>query len=174
MKKTFLYLFALMCVTVSLTACGSDDEPEVNIDAVANYQIDFSDDLIEVADVAVVFITNNGQVKIESLQPGKKQWTHTATVQLNNKRRSVDFGYKVVLTYKGGEATKESYNLKAEGKITSSVPGSSRTIEEKLFDATVKANKLEQTVIGLNNKALGVTVDKDGNINKNAGFTVSI
>ena len=64
---------------------------------------------------------------------------------------------------------------KADAKITATTPTSSRIFEESLMDANAtKANKVAETVSRNSNKAFGVTVTKEGSIERNTGFTVSI
>ena len=174
MKKNLFSLFALVCMALCLSGCGSD-EPETTVTASATYQIDFSDDLIDVASVAIVYVADNGQVSIETVNPTTKQWLKRVSYTIKGKEKSTDFGFKVVYTLKGNELTDEPYDLKVDVKITATTPTSNRIFEENLMDANAtKANKVAETVSRNSNKAFGVTVTKEGSIERNTGFTVSI
>ena len=165
---------ALMCMTLGLTACGSD-EPETSVTASATYQLDFSDDLLDVATVAIVYVADNGQTSIETLPAGSKQWLKRVSYTIKGKEKSTNFGFKVVYTLKSDELTKDNYELKTSAKITGSTPTSNRIIEDMLLDEpSVKKNKVNETVNRGNNKAFGITVTKDGSINRDNDFTVSI
>lgn len=172
MKKTLFAVMALMCMTLGLTACGGDDEPKQTVNAQATYQIDFSDDLVSVADISIVYIDNNGQVNIDKLAVGSTQWIKAVTCPIKDK--SVNLGFKVVYAMKDDELTKDSYELRTEAKIQASVPSSSRTITETLMGTTVKKNKVAETIAKYTNKAFGINVNKSGSIEENTSFTVSI
>jgi len=172
MKKTLFAVMALMCMTLGLTACGGDDEPKQTVNAQATYQIDFSEDLVAVADISIVYIDNNGQVNIDKLAVGSRQWTKAVTCPI--KEKSVNMGFKVVYALKSDELTKDNYELKAEAKIQASVPSSNRTFVETLMDTDVRKNKVAETIAKYNNKAFGINVNKSGSIEENTSFTVSI
>ncbi|MBQ9217053.1 MAG: hypothetical protein IJ613_01640 [Muribaculaceae bacterium] len=172
MKKTLFAVMALLCMTLGLTACGGDDEPTQTVNATATYQIDFSADLVEVANIAIVYVGDDGQVSIESVAAGSRQWLRQVTCPIKGK--SVDFGFKVVYTPKREELTRDNYELTATAKLTASTPTSNRTFTEALMNSTVRANKVSETLSKGNDKPYGVTVTKDGSINRNDDFTVSI
>ena len=171
MKKTLFALFALTCMTLGLTACGSD-EPEKTVTATATYQIDFSEDLLEVANVAVVYIADNGQVSIENVPSGTTQWLRQVTCDFKGK--SIDVGFKVVYTLKNNELTR-NYELETEAKITAGTPTSHRVFEQTMLDEdAVRANKVAETITRNSNKAFGVNITREGSIERNNNFTVSI
>ena len=176
MKKTlFLTLPVMLCLAMALTACGGNDEPESSVAATATYQIDFSEDLLTVADVSIVYKDNNGQNNIDKLAIGSTQWLKKVSTNIKNDKTPAEFGFKLVYSLKTDELTKDNYDLTVESKISASTPSSSRTFEQTLLSgSSVKKGNVGSTVERGNNKTLGITVTKNGDIQLNPKFVVSI
>lgn len=172
MKKTLFTFAALMCMALGLTACGDDDEPENGVTASATYEIEFSQDLLNVAEVTVVYVDNKGQVNLD--KPTSTRWTRKVSREVKNKV-PVDFGFKLVYSMKSSIPEKETYELTATATIKGETPTSSRIFDKKMInEPSVAANKLESTLERNTNKAFGILVTKDGAITENALFTVYI
>ncbi len=137
------------------------------------YEIDFSEDLLQVADVDIVSIDDDCAISIERLEEGNTHWEHQVSTGFNGNN-SVDMGFKIIYTLKSEELTKDNYTLRTEAKIQASVPSCSRTFIETLIDTNVKKNKVAETIAKYNNKAFGISVYKSGSIEENTSFTVPI
>lgn len=172
MKKTLFTLAALMCMTLGLTACGNDDEPENSVTASATYEIEFSQDLLDVADVTVVYVDNKGQVNLD--KPTTNRWTRKVSREVKDRLVPVDFGFKLVYSLKSTYPDKENYVLEAAGVIKGETPSSSRRFEESLLKGQVGKARLENTIERASNKAFGILVYKEGRIEQNPLFTVFI
>lgn len=173
MKKTLFTLAALMCMAMGLTACGDDnDEPNNGVTASATYEIEFSQDLLNVAEVTIVYVDNNGQVNLD--KPTSTQWTRKVSREIKSNNVPVDFGFKLVYSMKSSVPEKDSYDLKASAKMKGETPTSTRLFEKTLIDTQVDVSRLENTLKQNTNKAFGILVTKDGSITENPLFTVFI
>lgn len=173
MKKTLFTLAALVCMTLGLTACGDDnDEPNDGVAVSATYEIEFSQDLLDVAEVTVVFVDNKGQVNLD--KPTSTRWTRKVSREVKDKLVPVEFGYKLVYSLKNTYPDKENYVLEANGVIKGETPSSSRRFEESLLKAQASKSRLESTIERGSNRAFGIVVYKEGRIEQNPLFTVFI
>ena len=170
MKKTLFTLAALMCMTLGLTACGDDnDDPETIVSGSATYEVEFSQDLLDAADISIVYVGDNGQVSLDKAT--STRWTRKVTRQLKNVPS--DYGFKLVFTVKSN-LNKESYQLKAEGTIKGETPTSTRVFTKTLLNTPVGPDKVQEILNKNNNKAFGIQIYKDGTIIENPLFTVFI
>ena len=173
MKKTLFTLAALMCMTLGLTACGDDnDVPNDGVTVSATYEISFSQDLLDVAEVTIVYVDNKGQVNLD--KPTSNRWTRKVSREVKNKAVPVEFGYKLVYALKSNYPDKENYTLTAEGTIKGETPSSSRQFQETLLNGQVGKSRLENAIERGSNKAFGIVVYKEGRIEQNPLFTVFI
>ena len=171
MKKTLFTLAALMCMTLGLTACGDDnDEPNDGVAVSATYEIEFSQDLLDVADISIVYYDNDGTANLD--KPSSIRWTKKVTRPIN--KVPAQFGFKLVYKKKSSFAEKDSYELKATAKIKGETPSSNRTFEETMIDETVGANRIESTLNSNSQKAFGILLTKSGDISKIPGFGIVI
>ena len=122
--KIMNMLLGGLLVLGSLTACGggSDDEPEptptptptpqptrVVTSVKVDYTATVSQQLLDVANVTVRYIGENGQVASEQIS--STTWTKSVTIPLPNKA-----GLNIQPTLKGSVAEGE-YNLSAKGQM---------------------------------------------------------
>ena len=110
-QKILSILFGSLVALASMTACNKDNEdskPTVQASSVRiNYSASVSEDLLNVANVTVRFIGDNGQVASE--QMSSTTWTKTVTIALPARA-----GLSIQPTLKGPVADGE-YTLGAMG-----------------------------------------------------------
>ncbi len=134
-----LITIVMSALSLSLTACGDDDEPKVEDKFTTEYtfEVEFSADLLATADVKAYILSPEGTVSEETITKAKNTWTlkgnsipDKAGVRFDFDAKTGNFsgdyeaGYKVnttVTCYKNGgiESTKteksdESYTVPAE------------------------------------------------------------
>ena len=121
--KIMSLLLGGLLVLGSLTSCGSDDsndptppptpEPPTPEKVLTSVRIDYtatvSQQLLDVANVTVRYIGENGQVASEQIS--STTWTKSVTIPLPNKA-----GLNIQPTLKGSVAEGE-YNLSAKGQM---------------------------------------------------------
>lgn len=170
MKKTLFTLAALMCMTLGLTACGDDDDLADGVTVSATYEIEFSQDLLDVADISIVYYDNDGTANLD--KPSSVRWTKKVSRTIN--KVPAQFGFKLVYKKKSSFAEKDSYELKATAKIKGETPSSSRTFEQTMMNESVGANRIESTLNSNSQKAFGILLTKNGDINQIPGFGIVI
>lgn len=135
--KKLLFLAALLGSFLCLTACGGDDEPQLEKSAQITYYLNYNE-LTEAANVIVYYVGDDGVTKFEALTPGRTAWTKTVTV----KRFPAKVGFQLALSTKeSSELTKETYNVKTEASIKVQL------LEGSNIKGTFTNN---ETLIGLN------------------------
>ena len=115
--KIMSQLLGGLLVLGSLVSCGSDDEPEVKTptSARAEYMVNLSQDLLDVATVTIYYIDSNGQQAQETVT--STPWTKIVSIA-TLPVPAVGFSVQPQLK---GEPSKDSYIIEADGKITITV-----------------------------------------------------
>lgn len=159
MKKTMLYLAALVCCMFTLTACG-DDEPDVM--ANGTYTITFGSDFFKAANFAIIHYKGvNGENKRDIVQSGTT-WSKTISTKV-----PAEFGFKVEIETRDDLAIEqENYDITMTGAISGAISngGTGSFSNSVQLISTSAAQKDVLNVLKANSvKTYGYRFDKNGN-----------
>lgn len=160
MKKNLLYLAALICCTLALTACGSDDEPSVT--TTGNYTLTFGANIHDAASIIIYYRSDNGTPRFEALPAGTFRWTKTVA----QSDYPADFGVKLVVSPKStSDLTFDSYDIAIHAEIATTTDGKSRhqNMTDIIEAGSVNRDQVEAKLRSVNGKVFGYRVERDGN-----------
>lgn len=162
-------LFVAMFLCGSLTACSDDDEGEKENEVKTVGQFDFSfalgDDVLELADIEVIFIDVSGNKATEKVTTFP--WKKTITFE----KVPVSAGYKINITPKSGvELTKDKYQISESYKNIFSTLQEDKVVTLKTLvdyssSMTVAKDKIDQYMSKFSSKNYAYKVD--------AGYSIS-
>lgn len=108
MKKILFLAILMLTAAITLTSCGKD-EPKQKTTATTTYHIALSQDLLDAANVFVVFKAENGRSIQESITD--PWWSKSVT----SDKFPAEFGVKFIFYAKTeAELTKDKYDLSCE------------------------------------------------------------
>ncbi|MBR1551344.1 MAG: hypothetical protein IJ632_03375 [Muribaculaceae bacterium] len=160
MKKNLLYMAALICCTLALTACGSDDEPSVT--TTGTYTLTFGPNIHDAASIIIYYRGDNGTPRFEALQAGTFTWTKTVA----QSDYPADFGVKLVVSPKAtSELTFDSYNIAIHAEIATTTDGKSnhKNMTDIIDASNVNRDQVEAKLRSANGTVYGYRVDRNGN-----------
>lgn len=163
MKKTLLYLAALLCCVCTLTACGGDDEPSAT--ATGTYTITFGTDFFKAAKhVNIYYKGENGADKNDVVTQGT-----TWTKQVTSTRFPAELGFKVVVEPREenevAQYTQDTYNIEVKGAISGAVStgGSFSNSQTLISGSTVQKNEVIKKLEQNKESSYGYKLGRDGN-----------
>ena len=160
MKKTLLYLAALLCCVCTLTACGSDDEPSAT--ATGTYTVTFGPDFFKAAKhVNIYYKGEDGANKNDVVTQGAI-WTKTVT----SKRFPAELGFKVVVEPREeNELTQDTYNIEVKAAIAGAVStgGSFSNSQTLITGPQVPKDQVLRILNRDKESSYGYKLGRDGN-----------
>ena len=162
MKRTFLYLAAVLCCLCTLTACGGDDEPKVTTTATGSYTITFGTDFFKAAKHVNIYDKgDNGENKNDVVTEGTT-WHKNVT----STKVPAELGFKVVIEPREeSELTQDVYNIHLTGAISGAVNTGGSFSNTKTFIglSSVAKSKVLNDLKNHKETSYGYKLSKDGN-----------
>ena len=158
MKKYFFMAALMIAAAFSLTSCG-DDEPKVKDTATATYNMTFSQDLLEAANVFITYKAENGRNVMEPIT--NTWWSKSVT----SDKFPAEFGVMYKFSTKSdAELTKDKYDFSCVLKFSSKTSkGAAYSNDVTIFEEKgVPKSKVVSTLKKFDGNSTGYKVTKDG------------
>jgi hypothetical protein len=158
MKKVLFMTVLMIAAAFTLTSCGND-EPEVKTTATTTYIMTFSQDMLEAANLFVIYKAENGRNVMEAIN--STWWTKTVT----SDKFPAEFGVCYKFSPKTeADLTKEKYDLKADLTFNCTTnKGANYGNKVTIIDEKeVAKKKVVSTIDKLNGKSNGFKITENG------------